>query len=129
MKRCVWMFIICAILATICILEEITVNNTLNTIKDYSEQLDSLSQNTENVNDENIYKLSVELGDYWNKRELLLCFFINYKDTNEMSNEIVKIISYSKNNVKEEFTTSLALLKYYCKTFNHITGFNLQNIL
>lgn len=128
MKRCIWIFIICAILTSICTAEQLMVNGTLKRLNEYSNNLYLLSTESESVNTEDIYNLSKELSDYWNKQEHMLCFFINYKDMNEMSNEIIKIVSYSKNNIKEEFTTSLALLQYYCDTFDHITGFNLQNI-
>ena len=129
MKRSIWIIIIGLCLTAICILEELLVANTLTQVNQMGQQLLSLSETSEDVNTEEIYNISLELGDFWMSRELLLCFFINYKDMNEMSNEIVKMISYSKNNIKEEFTTSLALLLYYCETFNHITGFNIQNIL
>lgn len=128
MKKGLWIFILTLCLFTICVLEEVLVNTTLQKVSQVSQVLYQLSEKNEDVSITEIYSLSEELKDYWKEKELLLCFFINYKDMNEMGNEIIKMVSYSKNNIKEEFTTSLSLLIYYCETFNHITGFNLQNI-
>lgn len=129
MKKGLWLLVLTLCLITICVLEEALVNTTLKKVSQISQTLYDLSERSEDVDTQEIYNLSVELKDYWRDKELLLCFYINYKDMNEMGNEIIKMVSYSKNNIKEEFTTSLYLLIYYCETFNHLTGFNLQNIL
>lgn len=128
MKRNLGIIFIILALITICLTEELLVSNSLKKIKNESDYLYNLSANLENVNTEEIIIKTDAIYNYWKKQEMLLCFFINYKDMGEMSNEIVKMVSYAKNNIKEEYTTSLLLLKYYCETFNHITGINIQNI-
>lgn len=128
MKRIIGILSIVVILIAICLTEELLVADALNKIKKDSDYLYSLSTNSDSVDTDEILELTEELQDFWKKREMVLCFFINYKDMSEMSNEIVKMVSYSKNNIKEEYTTSLSLVIYYCDTFNHITGINIQNI-
>lgn len=128
MKRIIGIIGICAFLVAICLLEELLVADALNKIKKDSNYLYSLSTATQNVNTQEIITKTQELQKFWKEREMVLCFFINYKDMSEMSNEIVKMTSYAQSNTKEEYTTSLLLLIYYCDTFNHITGINIQNI-
>lgn len=128
MKRIWGIVLIVILLVCICFTEELLVGNTLKKIKKESDYLYNISVNLENVNTDEIITKTDNLYKFWKKREMVLCFFINYKDMSEMSNEIVKMVSYAKNNIKEEYTTSLLLLKYYCETFNHITGINIQNI-
>ena len=128
MKRNLGIIFIILALIAICLTEELLVSNSLKKIKNESNYLYNLSTALENVNTEEIITKTNNIYEYWKKREMTLCFFINYKDMGEMSNEIVKMVSYAKNNIKEEYTTSLLLLIYYCETFNHITGINIQNI-
>lgn len=128
MKRIIGILSIVVILIAICLTEELLVADALNKIKKDSDYLYSLSTNSDSVDTDEILELTEELQDFWKKREMVLCFFINYKDMSEMSNEIVKMVSYARNDIKEEYTTSLLLLIYYCDTFNHITGINIQNI-
>ena len=128
MKRNLGIIFIILALIAICLTEELLVSSSLKKIKNESNYLYNLSTALENVNIEEIITKTNNIYEYWKKREMTLCFFINYKDMGEMSNEIVKMVSYAKNNIKEEYTTSLLLLIYYCETFNHITGINIQNI-
>lgn len=128
MKRILGILIIVVFLFGVCLMEELLVTNSLNKIKEDSNYLYNLASATEDVNTTEIITLTFNMQEYWIKREHLLCYFINYKDMGEMSNEIVRMTSYCQSNIKEEYVASLQLLIYYCETFNHITGLNLQNI-
>lgn len=128
MKKALIMVIIVAILVAICVGEEIMVSNSVNTVKENCQALYNIASNGDNVNTEEIISLSNKTVEFWKKREHELCFYINYKDMGEMTNELIRVQSYAKENIKEEFITSLSLVIYYCNTFDHITGFNFQNI-
>ena len=128
MKRIIGISIIVLFLIAICISEEVIVNSTLKRIENMGNELQILATNLETINTENVIKKTEKLRSFWKEQELILCFFINYKDMSEMSNEIVRMDSYAKSNIKEEYLASLNLVLYYCESFNHITGLNLQNI-
>ena len=128
MKRIIGIITIIALLFTICLMEELLVSSSLKKIKADSKYLYTTSLKAEDVSKQEIYDKTMALQNFWKKREVVLCFYINYKDMSEMSNELVKMVSYSQSNIKEEYLASLQLLMYYCETFNHITGLNLQNI-
>ena len=128
MKRIIGILAIVVFLFVICLVEELLVSSSLDKIKQDSKYLYNISIDAEKVNSEEIYNKTLELQTFWKEKEVQLCFFINYKDMSEMSNEIVKMLSYSQSNIKEEYLASLQLLMYYCDTFNHITGLSLQNI-
>lgn len=128
MKRIIGIICICLFLFGICVAEEILVSSSLNLVTKESEYLYTLANQSDSVNTQEIITKTKNLKDYWAKREHLLCFFINYKDMSEMSNEITRMLSYAQENIKEEYIASLSLVLYYCETFDHITGFNFQNI-
>ncbi|MBE7082886.1 MAG: DUF4363 family protein [Clostridiales bacterium] len=128
MKRTIGVGIIVAFLLTLCVLEQVLVKNTLQKINQNANSLYDTAIKLENVNTNEILKESEKILAYWEKNEDLLCFFVNHKDMHEMGNEIIKTISYCKNNIKEEFLTSLELVIYFTSTFDHIMGVSLQNI-
>ena len=129
MKRNICIFFIVIFLFAICTLEQILVHNTLTKLKELSQSLYEIALSSEDVNTQAIFTQTNNLNDFWQKNENYLCFFINHKDMQEMGNELIKMISYSKSNIKEEYLTSLELVRYYCNTFNHIMGLSLQNLI
>ena len=126
MKKIAIIITIGILLVGICTAEELLVSDTLKKIKQQAIALYSIQ--SEHINTNEVLEATQNLKEFWAKREPQLCFFINYKDMGELSNEIIKADSYAKENIKEEFLTSVALIIYYCETFNHITGINMQNI-
>jgi len=128
MKKLVSVICIAVFLVAICIVEEVLAKNTLITINKMGNELYEYSITKEDVSTQEIIDKSQDLQKYWEEKEDFLCFFVNHKDMHEMGNEILKMISYSKNNIKEEFLTSLELVIYYSSTFHHLMGVSLQNI-
>ena len=129
MKRSIFITIIVCLLTGICTLEQILVSVTLKELEIKSQELYEIVLDQENVNTNEVINLTKNLRDYWDQKENLLCFFINHKDMDEMGREITKMISYCKQNETAEFNTSLSLVIYYTKMFNHIMGISLQNFI
>lgn len=128
MKRLIGILIIAFSLICACVFEELYVSKTIKAIKITSTKLMSLADEQKDVNTQEIINLANNMTNEWKQKEPVLCYFINYKDMGEMSNEIVRLNTYCQSNIKEEFVASLELVLYYCETFNHVTGFSLQNI-
>ncbi len=128
MKKLLCIMIITAFLVGCCITEEILVKKTLAEIGKQGNDLYVYALEQENVNTDEILAQTRELNQFWLKYEDALCFFVNHKDMHEMGNELIKMISYAKNNIKEEYLTSLELVIYYSSTFHHIMGVSFENI-
>ena len=128
MKRLLCIIIISVFLVGVCVTEEILVKRTLFEVNQKGTSLLVYVQNLTDLNTEDVLSKTRELNSFWLKYEDALCFFVNHKDMHEMGNELVKMISYAKNNIKEEYTTSLELVIYYSSTFHHIMGVSLENI-
>lgn len=128
MKKLLCIIIISVFLVGVCVTEEILVKTTLSEINTRGNSLFALVQNAPNLDTEEILTATRKLNEYWLAHEDALCFFVNHKDMHEMGNELIKMISYAKNNIKEEYTTSLELVIYYSSTFHHIMGVSLENI-
>lgn len=128
MKKFLCILIITAFLVGCCITEEILVKKTLAEISKQGNDLYVYALEQENINTDEILAQTRELNQFWLKYEDALCFFVNHKDMHEMGNELIKMISYAKNNIKEEYLTSLELVIYYSSTFHHIMGVSFENI-
>lgn len=128
MKRLFFIILISVFLVGVCVTEEILVQFTLNEINNQGNAIFASVKDLDNINTDEILTKTRELNKFWTKYESAICFFVNHKDMHEMGNEIIKMISYCKNNIKEEFTTSLELVLYYTSTFHHIMGVSLENI-
>lgn len=128
MKKLLSIILISIFLISLCIIEEVLVKDTLLTINKMGNEIYNISVQKQAINTDEILQMSQDLQKFWEKKEDLLCFFVNHKDMHEMGNEILKMISYSKNNIKEEFLTSLELVIYYSSTFRHLMGVSIQNI-
>lgn len=129
MKRNLFIILILLFLAVVCILEQVLVSQTLQSLNEKSLILFNISNNSENINSQNIVEKTHDLNEFWKENENLLCFFINHKDMQEMGIELNKMRTYSALNNKEEYMVSLNLVIYYTKTFNHIMGLSLQNLI
>lgn len=129
MRRPLCIAIIVAFLVAICTLEQILVSSTLTELKQKSQELFLLAPDYEDISSSKIYDLTLELKDYWNKRESLICFFVNHKDMQSMGDELTRMETYCKLNNYDEFSTSLSLVVYYTEEFNHIMGLSLQNLI
>ena len=128
MKRLLCIIIISVFLVGVCVTEEILVKRTLFEVNQKGTSLLVYVQNLTDLNTEDVLSKTRELNSFWLKYEDALCFFVNHKDMHEMGNELIKMISYAKNNIKEEYTTSLELVILYSSTFHHIMGVSLENI-
>lgn len=128
MKRLFCIILISLFLIGVCITEEILVQKTLNDINKQGNELFAIVKDLDNLNTEIVLTKTRELNKFWTQYESAICFFVNHKDMHEMGNEIIKMISYAKNNIKEEYTTSLELVLYYSSTFHHIMGVSFENI-
>ena len=128
MKRLVGIIFIAIFLIGVCVTEEILVKNTLAEMNKQGNSLFEYVTALDNINTEEVLNKTRELNTYWLKYEDALCFFVNHKDMHEMGNELIKMISYAKNNIKEEYTTSLELVISYSNNFHHIMGVSLENI-
>ena len=128
MKRLLSIIIISIFLIGVCVTEEIIVRKTLTEINSQGNELYSLALTTENLNTEEIITKTRVLKNFWIKYEDALCFFVNHKDMTDMGNEIMRMISYAQNNIKEEYTTSLELVLFYSSAYSHIMGVSFENI-
>lgn len=128
MKRIIAIVIICIFLIGMCTIEEILVNSTLSDLNNKSTYMYELYKGSDSANTPELQQLTQDLNDYWKKKENHLCYFINHKDMHEMGNEITRLLSYSKFNLKEEFEASLLLIIYYSEEFHHIMGVSFENV-
>ena len=101
MKRLLCIIIISVFLVGVCVTEEILVKRTLFEVNQKGTSLLVYVQNLTDLNTEDVLSKTRELNSFWLKYEDALCFFVNHKDMHEKSNELVKMISYVKNNIKE----------------------------
>lgn len=129
MKRGLLIISIFLTLVGLCIFEEIYLKSNLELLFAKSQELISLVENNENVNNEVIISKIEELEDFWTKTESYFCIVVNHINMEEAGEQISKIVSLSKLNKKDELLVEINLLSYYAESYQHILVPNIQNIL
>ena len=129
MKKIVWVLIITVLLLAIVIGEQIFVDNTLNTLIEKIETVNTKIDLTENVEGEEITQSLQEIDDFWTEKENVLCLFINHNDLSKVGETIKRVKNYAQNNNKEETLIELDVLKFYAESYKHVMEINPQNLL
>lgn len=127
-KRYWYVLIIIAVLAAICITEQLMVTNYLSTIEKKVTQLTEFVGDTDNINSQEIYDKVVEIETTWTNYENTLCFLVNLKDIEDIGIELTKMKVYIVENNATEFKASLALLLYYIDGYYNLMGISFENI-
>lgn len=114
---------------TVLIWEQIFVDNTLDVLAQKIENIETEISVVENINTEKIIGLSVDLDDFWTKKERILCLFINHNDLSKVGEQIKRMRNYIEQDDKEECETELDVLKFYAESYKHVMEINIQNLL
>ena len=127
MKRLIIIVFIACILLTGASLELLTIHNITSNLK--NEIYNLLPQYEENAQDISIFTDKVsELNDKWNKIDANLGLIFNYKDLNQVTDSLSKLVIYTKENEYSDALTELTLLRNFVEKNEYTMGFNLHNV-
>ena len=102
MKKIISVLVISAMLLTAVILEQVFVQNTLNTLLAKIETFDAKIANVTDIDTQTLINLSTDIDEYWTEKEKILCLSINHNDLNKVGEQIKKIVVYVKQNKRKQ---------------------------
>ena len=116
-------------LLTAVILEQVFVQNTLDTLLAKIDTFDAEIQKVSDINSQTLLNLGKDLDEYWTEKEKILCLSINHNDLNKVGEQIKKIVVYVDQNNKDDCIYELEILKFYAKSYKHAMEITPQNLL
>ena len=128
-KKTVHLVIIIIFLVTVCVWEEIAVNNYLDMIDDKASVLQTIVSKTEDVDSEEILFAVENLEEIWRLKEKTFCVILNHQQVEVIGVEIARLKGCVVNNDKTEFVLGLSAIRFYVDNLSHINGLSLQNLI
>lgn len=128
-KKSIHLLIIVIFLVTVCVWEEIAVNNYLDMIDDSVSDLQTVVLNVENIDSEDILFAVENLEDIWKLKENTFCVILNHQQVEVIGVEIARLKASVINNDKKEFILGLSAIRFYVDNMSHIIGLSIQNLI
>ncbi len=122
-------FVILALLITICAVEDKLVSDALSSVSEYCYQIENAMLENDGIKNNDVNSLVENLEESWLSNERSLCYVVNHKSIQEIGVEIIKLKTYIEEDDIKEFSVSLELIKLYSEQYNHFMGANFKNIL
>ena len=128
-KKYFHLVIIIVFLIGCCVSEEIIVTNYLKDIDGQVAEIQAYVKDKDKLNTSEILFMVENLDEDWKNKENILCMIVNHKDIEDIGLEIARLKSNIATSQVEDFNASLSLIRFYAKTYHHVMGTNLYNIL
>lgn len=106
--------------------EQVYTDKTIASLKSDIIVLDTL------ISDENLQKSSEKsqkIIDFWEKRETIICLFVDYRDIETIGKQADLVKSHLENNDFELARVECNTLLHVVTTFGEMIGFDWHNIL
>ncbi len=117
------------IIITICIVEDVLVNNSLTQTQNDCFLIEQQVEKLDDIQNMEVVMLVENLEYNWTNSESQLCYLVNHKSIQEIGQEIAKMKLYIASNDLAQFEVSVELIKSYCKNYLHFMGASFHNIL
>ena len=117
------------IIITICIVEDVLVNNSLTQTQNDCFLIEQQVEKLDDIQNMEVVMLVENLEYNWTNSESQLCYLVNHKSIQEIGQEIAKMKLYIASNDFAQFEVSVELIKSYCKNYLHFMGASFHNIL
>lgn len=127
-RKSIYASLIIVFIFGVCLTEQLLSKEYLKTMDEKTTNIISVLSTTDELNSENIYSLTDDLSQYWQKKEPILCTFINYKEIEDVGVEISRLKIALNNSNRDLYEESINLIKFYIKNYENIFGINFQNI-
>ena len=128
MNKTVTVIIVTILLVALVVIEQIFVQNTLDTMIERSLMLNETIEYLENINTIELNNSIEELDKFWTKKEKILCLSINHNDLNRIGEQIKRVKIYILQNKKNECVVEIEALIFYAKSYKHVMEIDFQNI-
>jgi len=113
------------IVAGLATFEQVYTDNTIATLKTEITNLDTL------IDSENLQKSSEKtqnIIDFWKKREIVICLFVDYRDIEAIGKQADLVKSHLSNQDFELAKVECHTLLHVVTTFGEMIGFDWHNV-
>lgn len=113
------------IVAGLATFEQVYTDNTIATLKTEITTLDTL------IDSENLQKSSEKtqnIIDFWKKREIVICLFVDYRDIEAIGKQADLVKSHLSNQDFELAKVECHTLLHVVTTFGEMIGFDWHNV-
>ncbi len=122
-------FFIFLFLVAICIVEEVLVSSSLESVQNQCYNIESVIAGKDSLKETQIVLMVDNLEYDWVENESKLCYLVNHISIKELSYEISHLKSCISTDNIEDFKESLDSIRMYCHNYLHFMGANVHNIL
>lgn len=129
MRKVVNLLIIIAFLVGVCAWEEISINNYLSQLETQIMFLETRVHEVESIDSEEFIVDIRALEEFWLEKESTFCVILNHKEVEIIGEELARAMGAVVNNSKEDFVSSLIVLRFYIKNLAHIMGLSWQTLI
>lgn len=129
MKRIFAILFIVLIIISICVVEEITLNQTNQKLDEYSNSLSAaIIENKDNLNNEQVLSEFKKLDNFWQDTKIKLCYLTNYEKIKTMDESLIKLEASIEYNDESLAIENISLIKSYSEFLHYFMGFNFNNL-
>lgn len=129
MKKIISILIIFAILATVCVFEEVFIHKFINQFSSLTVQVSSqLEENDENINVSIVKEKLSNLENYWNSNKNKFCYLVMYDKIKMIDEGVAKLEIAIKHNDSALAQENIAVIECYTESLHYIMGFNINNL-
>ena len=129
MKRTISVIVIIAIIALICVLEELAVSRVSSGLNDNSKKLYAqFLANKSNISVSNVKKEYDNLDDFWGVEKHKLCYLTNYDKIRNVDEGMARLKYAIENNDYSLAIDNISIIMSYGDFLHFFMGFNINNL-
>lgn len=125
MKRLIAVGIILVLLIGVCIMHHFFITDSLNALEEYAQKYED---NQKNDNLEQLTKISNDLCEEWEKRRILLSFFVNHTMIEEIDESVENLHSYTDTESYDLSYAECNTLKKRLEKMEKDTGVHIESV-
>lgn len=125
MKRVIFALIVIVVIITVGILEQVYIKKTLDGIRGQAVAIQSLI----GTDNEEAYKLSLELKENWLSNKHIAESVVSHNETREITIKVSELEGYIKADDDKSAHAVVNMLIEMCDNYKQILGFSLDTIL
>ena len=124
-KKAIWILVLIVTLTGLVVWEQIYTDKAIDTML---QDLVILENNLTEQNLETSRAQAQSLIDFWDKKESIICLFVDFRDIEQIGRQVDLVYSHLENSDFELATVECNTLQRVIETFRDMIKFDWQNI-
>ncbi len=125
-KKAIWILALIFTLTGLVVWEQVYTDNAIDTML---QDIVILENNIAEQNLEASRTQAQSLIDFWDKKESIICLFVDFRDIEQIGRQVDLVYSHLENSDFELATVECNTLQRVIETFRDMIKFDWQNIL